>query len=68
MSLKFRLTAIIFAILTVVMATLLIITLANSRSLQQETAYLYTDALAGEASTGIGRRIDSYTAYGRILS
>ena len=68
MSLKIRLTAIIFAMVTVIIAILAVITITTSSSLQTETAYLYTDALAGEKGNAISRRIEAFTSYGKILS
>ena len=68
MSLKIRLTAIIFAMLAVIVLTLSIITINRSTNLQTETVYLYADSLAGESSKEISRRIEVFTAFASVLS
>ncbi|MCL2809388.1 MAG: methyl-accepting chemotaxis protein [Treponema sp.] len=44
------------------------ITISCSTSLQTESVNLYADALAGEKSIEIGRRIEVFTSYASILS
>ncbi|MCL2804534.1 MAG: methyl-accepting chemotaxis protein [Treponema sp.] len=68
MSLKIRLTAIIFSMIAVVILVLSLITITQSSRLQTETAYLYADALTGENSKEISRRIEAFAAYGTVLS
>jgi len=68
MSIKIRLTAIIFAMITVIIAVLTIIVVSTASRLQTETTYMYADSLSGENSKEISRRIETFTAYGSILS
>ena len=68
MSLKIRLTGIIIGIIAVIIAALTIITVTRSIRIQTEMAYLYADALAGENSKEVQRRIEVYADYAHILS
>ena len=68
MSLKYRLTGIIFAVITVIIAALVFFTVTRSSKLQTETVLLYADALAGKNAKEIQRRIEIYAHYGQIFS
>jgi len=68
MSLKYRLTVIIIAMITAIVLLLSLITLTQSRKLQTESVFLYADALAGESALEIGKRIMAFTAYASVLS
>ncbi|MCL2802115.1 MAG: methyl-accepting chemotaxis protein [Treponema sp.] len=68
MSLKFRLTAIIFAIISAIILILMIIVITTASSMQTETAYKFADALAGENALEISKRIEAFTYYGNIIS
>ena len=68
MSLKFKLTSVIFAMTLAVIVILSVFTLSRSSSLQTAAAYQNAGEMAKSSSIEIQRRIESFTSYGKIIS
>jgi len=68
MSLRIKLISVILAMIVIIVVGLEFFTLTRARNMQMETVFLYTDALAGENSIEIQRRIERYTGYASIIA
>jgi methyl-accepting chemotaxis protein len=68
MSLRFKLIAVILAMVLVVLAVFAVISLRQSSSLQRATTYQYADELAQGSATEIQRRIETFASYSTILA
>ena len=68
MSLRFKLTYIILAMIFTVMVVLSVFTLSRSSSLQTATAFTYAMELARAEATEVQRRMEVFADYGHIIS
>jgi len=68
MSLRFKLTSVIFVMVLVVIAILSVFTLRRSRILQTAAAYQYAGEMAESSSIEIQRRIEAFTSYGKVIA
>ena len=68
MSLKFKLTSVIIAMILAVIVVLSVFTLNRANNLQTAAAYQYTDEMAKANAIEIQRRIELFTSYGEVIS
>ena len=68
MSLRIKLTSIIFIMILAVIVILSVFTLTRSSSLQTETTFQFAAEMAKANSIEIQRRIETYVNYGKILA
>jgi len=68
MSLKFKLTSVIFVMILTVITILSVFTLNRSRNLQTVAAYQYAEEMVKSNAIEIQRRIELFTSYGEVIS
>jgi methyl-accepting chemotaxis protein len=68
MSLRIKLTSVIFIMILAALATLSVVTLTRSSDLQTATTFIYAEELAKANSIEIQRRIEMFTGYAKILA
>ena len=68
MSLKFKLTLVIFVMILAVIGILSSFILTRSSTMQIAAAYQYAGEMAKSSSIEIQRRIESFTSYGEVIS